>query len=113
MPRVKKCDTKIAVRPPAMTPEGQEAQMIALAMDCAKKQMEEGTASSQIIAHYLKLGTAKEQLELEKLRKENLLLEAKTKAIESSQERSEMYKEALEAFKRYKGYDEEDDMYED
>ena len=44
---------------PALTPESRENQMIALAIDLAEKQLQEGTASSQVITHFLKLGTTK------------------------------------------------------
>ena len=59
---------------PALTPEARENQMISLAVDLAEKQLIEGTASSQVITHYLKLGTMNHKLELEKLKKENELL---------------------------------------
>ena len=56
---------------PALSPEARENQMISLAVDLAEKQLIEGTASSQVITHFLKLGTTKAELEKEKLRKEN------------------------------------------
>jgi hypothetical protein len=65
---------------PALSPEARENQMIALAIDLAEKQLIEGTASSQVITHFLKLGTTKTELEKEKLRKENSLLETKAKS---------------------------------
>ena len=48
---------------PALTPEARENQMISLAVDLAGKQLQEGTASSQVITHFLKLGSTKQQLE--------------------------------------------------
>ena len=48
---------------PALSPEARENQMISLAVDLAEKQLIEGTASAQVITHYLKLATMKEQLE--------------------------------------------------
>ena len=69
---------------PALTPEARENQMISLAEDLAEKQLLDGTASSQVVTHYLKLGTMKYKLEMEKLREENELLKAKTEAIQSS-----------------------------
>jgi len=86
---------------PAMTHEAREAQMIALAVDCAEKQLREGTASSQLITHYLKMNTAKYKAELEKVKNENKLLEAKTQAIESAKDIKELYAEAMESMKRY------------
>lgn len=90
-------------RPPALTPEGRENQLISLAIDLAEKQLSEGTASSQVITHYLKLGSTKERLEKEKLEKENELLKAKTESLQSAKRVEELYKEALNAMKRYSG----------
>ena len=90
---------------PARSPEARENQMIALAVDLAEKQLIEGTASAQVITHYLKLGTLKEQLEREKLEKENELLQAKTQAIQSAQRVEELYANALKAMRSYSGDD--------
>ena len=88
---------------PAITVEDRENQLIALAVDLAEKQLREGTASSQVISHYLKLGTTREKLEIEKLKKETALLEAKKEQIDSSERNEQLYKEAIEAMKRYTG----------
>ena len=56
---------------PALSPEARENQMIALAVDLAEQQLRDGTASAQVITHFLKLGTSKAELEKEKLRQEN------------------------------------------
>jgi hypothetical protein len=90
-------------RPPATTPEARENQLIALAVDLAEKQLSEGTASSQVISHYLKLGSTRERLEKEKLEKENELLSAKTDAIQSAKKNEELYKKALNAMRTYSG----------
>lgn len=90
-------------RRPATTVEGRENQLISLAVDLAEKQLEEGTASSQVIVHYLKMGTVREELEREKLRRENDLLQAKAEAIESAKRVEEMYSEALRAMSAYAG----------
>ena len=95
-------------RPPALTPEGRENQLISLAIDLAEKQLSEGTASSQVITHYLKLGSTKEMLEKEKLRKENELLKAKTESLQSAKRVEELYKDALNAMRRYSGQAGED-----
>lgn len=87
----------------ATTPEARENQLISLAVDLAEKQLREGTASSQVISHYLKLGTSREQLEQERLRRENKLLEARVEAIESQKRVEELYAEALTAMKVYSG----------
>lgn len=90
-------------RRPALTPEARENQMIALAVDLAEKQLAEGTASSQVITHFLKLGSSKERLEKEKLRAESELLKAKQSAIQSQEDVKELYANAMNAMKIYSG----------
>lgn len=90
-------------RRPALTPEARENQMISLAVDLAERQLEEGTASSQVITHFLKLGSSKERLEREKLEEENKLLRAKTESLQSQKRVEELYAEALTAMRRYSG----------
>jgi hypothetical protein len=63
----------------------------------------EGTASAQVITHYLKLGTTTAKLEKEKLSRENELLQAKTKALESAERVEELYANALNAMRIYSG----------
>ena len=88
---------------PALTPESRENQMISLATSLAEKQLMEGTASSQVITHYLKLATTREQLEKEKLERENELLRAKTESLQSAKRVEELYSKALSAMKNYSG----------
>ena len=88
---------------PALTPEARENQMIALATNLAEQQLRDGTASSQVITHYLKLGSTKERLEKEKLEEENKLLKAKTEALQSAKRVEELYADAIAAMKRYSG----------
>ena len=94
---------------PAMTPEAKESQLVSLATDLAFKQLSEGTASSQVITHYLKVGSTKERLEKEKLEQENALLRAKTEALESAKRVEELYADALNAMKTYSGNRDMDD----
>lgn len=96
-------------RPPATTPQARENQMIALAVDLAEKQITGGTASAQVITHYLKLGTAKESLERKKLENENALLKARVENIASTAQSSEMYTKALNAMRAYSGQEVEDE----
>lgn len=97
---------------PALSPEAREQQMISLAVDLAEKQLLDGSASSQVITHFLRLGTSRAELEKEKLKRENKVLEAKAKAIESSEEVKVLYENALKAMRNYAGYGEADE-YED
>ena len=94
---------------PALTPEGEETQMISLAFGLAKQQLLDGTASSQVITHFLKLGTERARLEKEKIIKENKLLDVKANAIENSQREDELFEKAIAAMKSYKGASDDDD----
>lgn len=94
-----------AKRRPATTPEQRENQLIALAADLAERQMRDGTASSQIVTHYLKLGSTREKLEQERLRMDNELAEAKIKAMASAERMEELYGNAIAAMRGYAGYD--------
>lgn len=99
---------------PALTPEARENQLIAMAMNEAEEQLRNHTASSQVITHFLKLGTAKAQLELEKIRRENKVLERKAESLESSQRIEQLYTNAIKAMRKYSGYSsEEEDDYDD
>ena len=89
--------------PPAIGLEAREDQMINLAVNQAERMLREGHAPTQIVVHYLKLATTKNQLEKEKLKKENILLEAKASAIESAARSEELYARAIEAMREYSG----------
>lgn len=94
---------------PALTPEAEEVQLTALAMNLAKQQLLDGTASSQVITHFLKLGTERARLEKEKIIKENKLLDVKASEIENKQRTDELFEQAIEAMKRYNGQGDTDD----
>jgi len=100
---INKVGSKTTRRPPATTPEARENQMISLAVDLAEKQLMEGTASSQVVTHFLKLATSKELLEREILIEQKKLLIAKTEAMASSQRIEALYLNALGAMKSYTG----------
>ena len=90
-------------RRPATTSEGRESQLVSLAVDLAEKQLSEGTASAQVITHYLKMGSEREKLEREKLHGENTLLRARADNLASLQETEELYTRALAAMSLYSG----------
>ena len=95
---------------PALTPEARENQLISLAVDLAEKQLQEGTASSQVITHYLKLGSTKEKIEKEILEKQKELISAKTESLKSAKRIEELYENAIKAMHSYSGKrDEVDD----
>lgn len=111
MPRkvVDKSSESVRKMRPALTPEARENQLISLAVDLAEKQLQEGTASSQVITHYLKLGSTKERIEKEILEKQKELISAKTEALQSSKRVEELYSEALNAMRNYAGQGDPDE----
>ena len=96
-------------RRPAITPEAKENQMISLAVDLAERQLREGTASSQVISHFLKLGSSKEKLEQEILQVQKELIRAKADSMQSAKKTEELYNKALAAMRVYSGGGPEDD----
>jgi hypothetical protein len=85
--------------------------MVSLAADLAEQQLRDGTASAQVITHYLKLGSSREILEQQRLRHENELLAAKRESLASQQRVEELYVKAIGAMRAYSGHGpvEEDD----
>jgi hypothetical protein len=90
-------------RRPATTPEGRENEMVSAAIDLAEQQIRAGIASSQVITHFLKLGSTRERLEQQRLEHENELTRVKIEALESQKRVEELYVEALEAMRSYSG----------
>ena len=95
---------------PALTPEARENQMISLAIDLAEKQLLEGTASSQVITHFLKLGSSREKLEQETMKKNQELIEAKKSQLESEKRMEDLYAGAIAAMRTYSGNDAEPEI---
>jgi hypothetical protein len=87
----------------ATTPEGRENQLVSDAIDLAEEQIRNGTASSQVITHFLKLGSTREKLEQQRLEHENELTRVKIEALESQKRVEELYMEALQAMRSYAG----------
>lgn len=102
-------------RRPATTLEGREGQLVSLAVDLAEKQLQDGTASAQVISHYLKLGSTREILEQQRLSQENELLKARVDQLASAKRVEELYESALNAMRTYAGQivDDERDEYDD
>lgn len=94
---------------PARNARQRENQLIKLAVDLAERQLRDGSATSQVITHFLKLATVKEQLENDKLRKDLDLADAKIKHYENSSVSEEMYTKAIQAMKSYQGVEEYED----
>lgn len=101
--------------PPASSPRTRENQIVNLAYDEAERRIKDGTATSQLLTFFLKLGTMREQMELEKMRSDLRLSEAKIKQIDDQKDIKELYQKAIEAQKRYRGdlFSEEEDEEDD
>lgn len=97
--------------PPDATPEVRENHLISLAFDLVEQRLRDGTASPSETVHFLRMGSVKEREELEKLRRENELLKAKTKSLEVNRTSEQLYRDAIAAMRSYSptGDDEEDD----
>lgn len=111
MARAKKNSSESTMKPmrPALTPEAREMQMVSLAVDLAEQQLRDGTASSQVITHYLKLGSTRERLERERLEEENKLLKAKTEQLQSQKRMEDLYANAIKAMRTYGGQGDPDE----
>lgn len=107
MPKVVTTLEDVPPMPAARTPEERERQLIALATDLVERRLREGTATSQEIVHFLKLGCTQAKADLEKTELEKELLKAKCSAIERQEHSDEMYTEALRAMREYAGADNE------
>lgn len=100
--------------PPVRSPEAKESQLINLAFKLAEAKLKDGTASSQLITHFLKLATVREQLENDKLRSDLKVANAKIKHMEAQETSKDLYERALAAFRLYAGSEsQEEDDYDD
>lgn len=99
-------ETARTPRRPATSPEQREQQVISQAIDLAEQQIEAGTASSQVITHFLKLGSSREQLEQQRIAHENELLKVKRESLESAKRVEELYEQAIGAMRAYQGVEE-------
>lgn len=102
---IAKTSNSVELSRPALTPEADENECIALAAKLARQQLRDGTASSQVITHYLKLGSPRARLEQKKLEKEIDLMDAKAKALNSFEHIAALQEEAIKAMRSYSGYD--------
>lgn len=110
MAKVKPVDSNNKKMRPALTPEARENQMIFLATELAEQQLRDGTASSQVITHFLKLGSSKEKLEHEILEEQKKLISAKTEALASAKHIEELYANAINAMREYGGHGDSDEI---
>lgn len=100
----KNVDTTVHKLPPARSQEERERQLIALAYDVAEQRLLDGTATSQEVTHFLKLGSSKDRIEREILERQKELITAKTEALQAQRRVEELFSNALDAMKSYSGY---------
>lgn len=105
---IEESDDEVILKP-ALSPEARENQMIAYATNLAEKQLREGTASSQVICHYLKLGSSKDRLEKQLLAEQVKVAQAKVEMMETAQNIEKLYADAIDAMRRYSGNRSKDD----
>lgn len=96
---------------PSTTEEGREKQLVSLAIDLAEKQLRDGTASSQVISHYLKVGSTKEKKDMQLLDAQIQLANAKAESLKSIEKIEELYTKAMSKMGIYSGkrVDDEDE----
>ena len=102
MPKAAEPKKKSTSRP-ALSPEAYENRLINKAYKAVEKRIDSGEATAAELVHFLRQGSIREQLELEKIKKENELLRAKTENVQSQKEVKELYSNAINAFRRYSG----------
>ena len=98
---------------PAMTPEAREQQMIALAVDSVEERIRTGKATAQELCHFLKLGTTQAQLQIELLKSQKKMMDAKTESLEASIHSEESYQKAINAMRIYSGHGGSMDEYDE
>ncbi len=98
---------------PASTPEAREEQMICLADQLAEQKLRDGTASSQLIVHYLKLGSSSERLDRDIRLKEKELIDEKIKSMRALQNSDKLFNDAINAMRQYSGQSADEQEFSD
>lgn len=97
-------------RPPAGNPEERTQQLVSDAYDLAEKQIADGTASAAVLVHFLKMGTAREQAELARIKSASELDHAKLEQANQGNAAEKLLEQAMRAFTGYKGEEDDDDI---
>lgn len=90
-------------RAPARTPEARELELSSAAYDLAENQLRSGTASSQVITHFLKAGSMRERLEQQRIQHEIELGQVKIENLQAQTRVEELYIDAIAAMRSYTG----------
>lgn len=96
---------------PSLNPEIRQSQVVGAAINLAEEQIFNKTASSQVLTHFLKIGSIQAEYELEKLKNENELLKAKAEAIKAQKDSDDVYQKVLDAMRTYSGNGNDEDYY--
>jgi hypothetical protein len=89
----------------ARTSEAREDELASAAYDLAERQIQEGSASSQVITHFLKAGSRRERMEQLRMEHEIELMEVKKEQLQGQQRLEELFGEAISAMRSYQGQD--------
>src|SRR5690242_6445762 len=89
--------------PPARTRERRTQQLVGLAESLVEERLRNGTASPTEVTAVLRLGTAQELANVERIKAQTEYLQAQRAKAESETFREEKFKEAMEAMSRYAG----------
>lgn len=96
-------------RSPAKTPEERESALISMAYERAEQQIADGSASSQLLTHFVKAGSSRDKIEKEKLLNEVEVLKKKVETMEAAVDVKNLMEDALNAFKGYSGQSKDPD----
>lgn len=88
-------------RPPATTPEDREMQIAAKAYDLAEKQIEDGSAAAQVITHFLKAKSTREQIELAQIQGRIDLMNAQKEGLASAEKLVHLIEDGFAALRTY------------
>lgn len=101
--RVNTPEPEVPKRRAATTPDGRENQLVNLAVDLAERQLRDGTASAQVLSHYLKAGSSREFLEKQRIQMDVKLMQAKQEQLENMAKMDVLYTNAIAAMRGYQG----------
>lgn len=86
---------------PATTPEEFEKQVVLDAMKLAHEQILNKTVSSQVLTHFVRLGSSTEQIDQEKKRMDIAVAEAKIEQMKQADVMQALLAEAVTAMRSY------------
>lgn len=91
--------------------EERERELAYLATCLAEQQLRDGTAKAQVITHYLKLASPRENIERRMMEAKIQLLEGQLQACQRDTTTQQLLEEAIESLKMYRGDDSFEDIY--